>query len=473
MNTQIKGYFYDPVTKKYFKIDKEHAAAFRTASEAVTPAETKTAHLRKRTQNSNFPKRYHQNLKPQQQQQKRIRQTNTNVLSMLDKVVLTGGYPRHTWDLLEYFPERHKQASGIQIQSALPLLGIPFQHIATTAVPQDKSILLVCAPKSGPCLDVWNIGLKNGSILTDKYTSTCYGVGEVGKPYTFTSLNWVTWDKPCLAFSTLGTETTQGSIEIYEVNSANTHIRKRTDYKTANKKSSLWTCEWTRDCKRAALGCSSGKSILVDFESTKSDIIFNDRKYLQKRAKMVPTSDVMSLAFDPESGDRGILLGRRNGSVHYVDTRENVQDYRPRTNLCAGSVSCLKYRSSQFLASSTVGSLQLFDSRMWKAIGTIVEPLNTVFTPPKFSVSDDGNYVLWSVKSVEKSVQMPLASFIQGSTQKELFKFCCWRISDGKLIFSHEFEGSELAAVSWITNDGIPTALCTNNESRSVELYSW
>lgn len=481
MSAQIKGYFYDPVTKKYFKIDKEHAAAFRAASEAAAaaPAETRTAYSKRRPHDSNLSEKrrqeHQQQRQLQQPQQKRLCKSHFNVLRALDDAVLTGGYPRHKWDLLRDFPRRHKHLEGIQMQSALPLLGSAFQHMATTSF--GLSTLIACAPKTGVCLDVWSTSPKNGCTRDNKRISTCYGVGEANKPSTFTSLDWVLWGRPCLAFSTLGSETTQGVVEVYEVNDDNTQIRKKTDYRTSNSRTSLWACEWASDSKRAALGCSSGKSILIDFETLESDIIFNDRKYLHKRCKTVPTSDVMSLAFDPESGDKGILLGRRNGSLHYIDTRESMKDYRPRTNVCGGSVSCLKYRCSgrpsQFLASTTVGSLQLFDSRMWRAVSTIVGPLNTVFTPPKFAVSSDGEYVLWSVKNVKKSAPLSFASYVQGSAQEESCCFCCWKVSDGSIVFSHEFKGSDLPAVSWTTVDGFPAALCTNSETRAVEWYGW
>lgn len=477
MSSQIKGYFYDPVTKKYFKIDKEHAAAFRAASEAAAaPAETRSAYSKKRSQNTSFPKKRHQeHQQSQQQRQKRLFRPSYSVLRVLDNTVLAREYPRHKWDLLRDFPRRRKHLADIQMQSALPLLGSAFQHMTTTAF--GAEMFVACAPKTGVCLDVWSIGPKNCCAPDNKCISTCYGVGEANKPSTFTSLEWVLWDRPCLAFSTLGTETTQGAVEVYEVNPANTQIRKVTDYKTTNNKASLWACEWARGSKRAALGYSSGKSVLVDFETLKSDIIFNDRKYLHKRCKTVPTSDVMSLAFDPESGDRGILLGRRNGSVHYVDTRESLQDYRPRANVCSGSVSCLKYRysgrPSQFLASSTVGSLQLFDSRMWRAVSTIVEPLSTVLTPPKFAVSSDGEYVLWSIRNVKKVDPLSFTSYIQGNAQEESCSFCCWKVSDGSSVFAHEFKGSDLPAVSWTAVNGFPAALCTNSETRSVEWYGW
>lgn len=475
MNTQIKGYFYDPVTKKYFKIDKEHAAAFRAATEAAVPMKTESTNPRKRPQKPGFSKKRQQE-QHRQPQQKRLCQLPATVLSVLDNVTLSGGYPRHKWDLLKEFPRHHKHVTDTQIQSSLPLLRSAFQHISTKTQ-LVNSVFIACAPKSGLCIDVWNVGSKNIHRIDDKYVSTCYGVGDSSRPSTFTSLEWILWDKPYLAFSTLGTEVAQGAVEVYEVNSANTQIRKRTDYKTTNKKASLWACEWTCDYKRAALGYSSGKSILVDFETSKSDVIFSDRKYIHKKAKTVPTSDVMALAFDPDSGDRGILLGRRNGAMHYVDTRERTQDYKPRTSVCAGSVSCLRYRSSerpsQFLASSTTGSLQLFDSRMWRVVSTIVNPLNTVLAPPKFAISPDGEYVLWSVKDVKRPAEISFSSYIHGNTQEESSNFCCWRISDGSLVFSHEFRGSDLPAVSWVNADDTPIALCTNNETRSIEIYSW
>ena len=482
MKAQIKGYYYDPATNKYFKIDKEHAAAFRAASEATAVPSTKQTE----TVHTIGRKRQHQQRQAQQPlpvlsspslppPQKRIHQATVNVFTRLNEATLSGGYPRHRWDLLADFPERHRQLTDTQVQSALPLLSAPFHHIA--AHTSGEVLLLAGAPQSGLCFDVWKTRSLRDHGTDNKLVSTCYGLGETRQPTVFTSLKFLAWDKLCIGLSTLGTESTQGAVEVYEINTANTQIQKRVDYKMADKKLSLWACEWAQDGRHTAVGFSRGKSVLVDFETLKSELIFNDRKYLHKKAKAVPTSDVMSLAFDPDSGDRGVLLGRRNGSLHYVDTRESMKDYRPRANVCAGSVSCLKYcatGTSQFLASSTQGALQVFDARMWRPVLTVVQPLNTVLTPPQFALSSDGGYVLWSVKDKPKTSLSTFTSYRLGTAaQEDSCKFCCWKVSDGSTVFSHEVKRAELPAVGWTSQDGVPVALCTGSNSRTIECYTW